>query len=471
MKKNNTLKVLLITILFTFLLTWILPITYYNSGLYTDARYPVGLFDMFNYPTLTFYYFGQMALYVLVVGMFYGIFNKTGVFRKVCDKIVKLFKGKEIIFFATVVLLLSVIVAFCGFSYELIFVLPLLTSIILLMGYDKLTVAITLIGSIAVGFIGNLFSSQITGTYISTLGTTYTDLIWFRVIMLVLGIVLLILNLIYRIKKVEIKKDEDKDLIPEQIDIKTKKGKVKKSWPAIVIFDLILLLMVISTINFSEAFNLTIFEKFHETVMSFTIKEYDIFAKVLGSTVSNSSFGNWTSVEITTVLLIATIILAIIYRIKVSDLFENAKEGAKKFGLAALLMMLAYTVLITTSNNPILLTILKPLMEITNGFNSVTLSLSVFIGSIFNIDAYYTSSAILPYITSVITDTGVYPLVGFICQAMQGLALLIAPTSIVLLGVTSYLKVSYFDWVKNIWKFFLVLLLVAFILFTIILLI
>ena len=150
---------------------------------------------------------------------------------------------------------------------------------------------------------------------------------------------------------------------------------------------------------------------------------------------------------------------------------KGAKEGAKKFGLAALLMMLAYTVLITTSNNPILLTILKPLMEITNGFNSVTLSLSVFIGSIFNIDAYYTSSAILPYITSVITDTGVYPLVGFICQAMQGLALLIAPTSIVLLGVTSYLKVSYFDWVKNIWKFFLVLLLVAFILFTIILLI
>ena len=79
MKKNNTLKVLLITILFTFLLTWILPITYFNSGLYTDVRYPAGLFDIFNYPTLTFYYFGQMAIYVLAVGAFYGVFNKTGV--------------------------------------------------------------------------------------------------------------------------------------------------------------------------------------------------------------------------------------------------------------------------------------------------------------------------------------------------------------------------------------------------------
>ena len=471
MKKNNTLKVLLITILFTFLLTWILPITYYNGGLYTDARHPAGLFDIFNYPTLTLYYFGQMAVYVLVVGAFYGIFNKTGVFRKVCDKLVKLFKGKEIIFFASVVTLLSTIVAFCGFSFELFFVLPLLTSIILLMGYDKLTVAITLIGSIAVGFAGSIFASAITGTYMSTLTTTYNDLIWYRVIMLVLGIIILILNLIHRIKKVDMKKVDDKDLIAENIEIKTKKGKVKKSWPAIVVFDLVLVLMILGAIDFRGAFELEIFQKFHEQVISFTINEYSIFSKILGSTMQNGALGNWTVVEFTTLIILATLTLAIIYRIKLSDLFENATEGAKKFGLSAVLMVLAYTVLITTSNNPILLTILKPLLELTNGFNSVTLSLSMFITSIFNIDAYYTSAAILPYATSVITDTSIYPLVGFLAQVMQGLALLIAPTSVVLLGVTSYLKVSYFDWVKNIWKFLLEILVVAFILFTIILLI
>ena len=75
MKKNNTLKVLLIAILFTFLLTWLLPVTYFNSELMTDARYQAGLFDIFNYPTLTFYYFGTTAIYVLVVGAFYEVFN------------------------------------------------------------------------------------------------------------------------------------------------------------------------------------------------------------------------------------------------------------------------------------------------------------------------------------------------------------------------------------------------------------
>ena len=468
MKKNNTLKVLLITILFTYLLTWIFPISYYNGGLYTDVRYPAGLFDIFNYPTLTLYYFGQIAVYVLTVGAFYGVLNKTGVLRKICDRIVKLFKGKEIIFFSTIVVLLSVIVAFCGLSYELIFLLPLLASIILLMGYDKMTIAITFIGSIAVGFLGSLFASAITGTYMGTLGTSYTDLIWVRIVMLVIGILILLLNIFFRIRKMDTKKVDDKELIAEKIEVKSKKGKVKPSWPAILIFDLILLLMIIGTLDFSGAFNITIFEDFHENVMSFAIKDYQIFAKILGSTMQTVSLGSWSGIEFITIMLLATLILSLIYRIKLSDMFEDYKEGAKKFALPALLMVLAYTVLITVSNNPVILTILKPLLTITDGFNSVTLSLSMFIGSIFNIDAYYTSAALLPYVTSIITDTSIYPLVGFICQAMQGLALLIAPTSIVLLGVISYLKISYVEWFKNIWKIFLELFIIAFILITIV---
>lgn len=468
MKKNNTLKVLLIAILFTYLLTWILPITYFNNELTTDVRYPVGLFDMFNYPTLTLYYFGTTAIYVLAVGAFYGVLNKTGVFKKIVDKIVKTFKKKEVLFFAIVVAFIAVLVSFCGFGYEIIFFLPLLAAIILSMGYDKIAVAETVVGSIAVGYAGSLFAKDITGTYGDTLATTYTDLIWFRVIMLVLGIALLVFNIVYRIKKKEIKKDDDKELLPEKVEKKTKKGKVKKSWPAIVIFCLIVVLMIIGTLNFSGAFKIDIFEKFHQSVLDVKIGDFAIFSKILGSTMSGASFGNWDVAQYTTILVLATIVLAIIYRVSLNDMFDGYKDGAKKFGLSAFLMVITYTVLITTSNNPIVLTIIKPLMSITNGFNSVTLSISMFIASIFNIDVYYTSSAMLPYVTSIITDTSVYPLVGFISQTMQGLALLIAPTSVVLLGVIAYLKVNYTEWIKNIWKFFLEFFLLAFILFIII---
>ena len=468
MKKNNTLKVLLIAILFTFLLTWILPITYYSGGLQTDVRYPAGLFDIFSYPTLTLYYFGTTAIYVFVVGAFYSVFNKTGVFKKVIDRIAKLFKKKEILFFATLISLLSLIVSFCGFGYELIFFLPFVAAIILTMGYDKITVALTFIGSIAVGYAGGLFSNSVTGTYIGQLSTSFTDLIWFRVGLLILGIALLVFNIIYRIRKNDIKRSEDKEYLPLKVEIKTKKGKVKKAWPAIVIFDLIIILMIMGSLNFSGAFKIEIFETFHKSVMEFAIKDYTIFAKILGNTIQNSSLGNWTNNEITTIMILATLVLSLIYRIKLSDLFDSYKEGAKTFAFSAFLMVIAYTVLITTSNHPVVLTIINPLMSITNGFNSVTLSISVIITSIFNIDAYYTAASFLPYAMSIITDAGVYPLVAFICQVMQGLTLLIAPTSVVLLGTIAYLKINYTEWFKNIWKLFLELFVVSFVLFIII---
>lgn len=474
MKKNNTLKVLLITILLTCVLTWIFPISYYNGGLITDSRMPVGLFDIFSYFTLTLYYFGSTAVYLLVVGVFYKIFEKTGVYRKVVDKIVKLFKGKELIFFGTVITLLSVITAFCGFSYELIFVLPLLTSIILLMGYDKIVIGMTLIGSIAIGTVGNLYSNAIVGTYISNLSYNYNELIIYKIALIVLGIALLVFNISRRIKKLNENpelKDEDKDLIASKVEVKTKKGKVKSSIPGIIIFDLILVMMIIGSLNFSNAFGVDVFEKFHQSVMNVKINGWPIFARILGSSLEKASLGNWTSVEFTCLMLLATIVLSIIYRIKVDDILDDYKEGAKSFIMPALLVVLAYISVVVTTNHPFLLTILKPLLTITDGFNSVTLSISMFITSIFKMEPYYIATSVLPYVGSIVEDTSVYALIGFITQGMQGLSMLIAPTSIVLLAVISYLKVNYTKWFKGIIAFFGELLLVSFIIFTIILLV
>ena len=475
MKKNNTLKVLLIAILATFLLTWILPIAYYNNGimggfgefLNLDYRYPAGIFDILGYPLIILtYYFMHPTLFVLAVGAFYGVFEKTGAYRKVVDKIAKIFKGKEIIFFATVIAVLATIVAFCGFSYELIFVLPLLASIILVMGHDRITAATTLIGSIAVGFVGSLFAKPITGVYIESLGTSYTDLLWFRLAILIIGIALLTFNVVWRLKKDKIKKDDEgKELIAEKYELKSRKGKKRAIWPAIVIFDLVLVLMILGAIDFSGAFGVSIFETFNTNVMNFKAWGYPIFANLIGiSGMFSGAIGTWTVTDFTMFLVIATIVLAIIYRIKPNDMFEGYKEGAKKFALPALLIFLAYLVLVLSVNHPFVLTLIRPLMEITNGFNALTLSLSSFIASVFYIDANYiasSSSNFLPYVMSIVQDASVYPLVEFIVQAMQGLSILIAPTSIVLLGVISYLKVSYKDWVKNIWKFFLELLLIA----------
>ena len=54
-------------------------------------------------------------------------------------------------------------------------------------------------------------------------------------------------------------------------------------------------------------------------------------------------------------------------------------------------------------------------------------------------------------------DANVLPIIALIFQAIYGIVMVIAPTSIFLLVGLSYLNVSYKDWVKYIWKFTLIM--------------
>ena len=55
-------------------------------------------------------------------------------------------------------------------------------------------------------------------------------------------------------------------------------------------------------------------------------------------------------------------------------------------------------------------------------------------------------------------DTNVIPVVALIFQAIYGLVMIIAPTSIFLLVGLSYFKVSYKEWFNYIWKYALLML-------------
>ena len=89
MKKHNTIKVVLITMLVFLLLSWILPAAYY-SGQYVDqGRVQMGLFDFFEYPLTAISYFGYIPMYLLFVGGFYGVLYKIPGYRSFLDKAAK----------------------------------------------------------------------------------------------------------------------------------------------------------------------------------------------------------------------------------------------------------------------------------------------------------------------------------------------------------------------------------------------
>ena len=57
MKKHNTLKVVLITLLTFLVLSWIFTSAYYSNGYVEQGRIQMGLFDVFSYPVTAISYF------------------------------------------------------------------------------------------------------------------------------------------------------------------------------------------------------------------------------------------------------------------------------------------------------------------------------------------------------------------------------------------------------------------------------
>ncbi len=460
MKKHNLLKILLLSSIGVLLLTWLLPITYYNDGITTAAREPAGLFDFFGYPVQALYYFGQVIVFILAVGGFYGVLAKTGAYRNILDKIVKGFKGKESIFLVLTVVILSALVSVVGFNVTLIFFLPLVASLIVLMGFNKIVAALTIIGSYVVGLIGATYTSLLS-TYSSLATVSYKTEILTKLVLLVLGIILLAFNLIIYTKKNKKEKElHNESLVPEKME------KQQMKWPLIVIIDLIIVIMIMGFMNWSGAFGINLFTDIHNNVTKFHFKgsEFLIFGNLIGEL---KAFGSWTEAEAITVLLLSSLVVGLVYKLKISDIFVAFKDGAKKFVYPCILMLLIYSILMMVTIHPVVLTILKPILTLTKGFNIVTTSVAAFIAALFNGESYYTINGIVPYLVKIADNKELNPIVMIITQSMYGFAQLVVPTGVVLVCTLSYLEIPYKTWLKNVWRFLVQLLVVVFIIFII----
>ena len=465
MKKHNALKVVVITLLVFMLLSWILPAATYQTSYTEIGRSQVGLFDLLSYQSTVLGYFGYVALFVLVVGGFYGVLVKIGAYRKILDAIAKKFQGKEWLCLSIIMIILALLTSICGMHLAVLMLFPFIISLVLLLGYNKLAATAVTAGSVAVGLMGTTFANT-TEVIQQYLGTTFTTDIWTRVIILIIGLILLISNVLKFGKKEGTKAASDKDdFIPETV----KGTKKKKTWPLILILDLILLVSILAFIGWNGAFGVTLFDDVTSAVIDFQLFEFPIFGKILGS--SMVAFGNWSLVELATLMLLAIIILKFVYKIKWDDVIEGFGEGAKKALLPAVIILLIYACIVLTTYNPFQLVIYKAILGLTKGFNVFTTGLVIIVSSIFNGDPLYAFYTVLPYFISVVTDTAVYPLAAVIFQTLYGIVTLVAPTSIPLMVTLAYLKVPYKDWFKYIWKLLLELIVIAFIIFTILVLV
>lgn len=541
MKKHNTVKVVLITMLVFLLLSWIIPAAIYSGQYVEQGRVQMGLFDLLNYPFTALSYFGYIALYIILVGGFYGVLYKIPAYRSFLDKIVNMFKGKEKIFLSVVVAIIALIVSICGLQFGLFLFVPFIVAIVLLMGYDKIVAALVTAGSMAVGLMGSTYATQNVGMLTTALGLDFDFQIGVRFIILLLGVILVIFNTLMYIKKsmldVKIEKKTIKKVEEEKVEkvVATKKNSTSKKttnskknsttdkkknsskskstvkssksrksdnkaalkdediivvkesvssdlelvpesvdtkhsvWPFVVTFALLLILMILAFVSWGEGgFGVSLFEDVTKSVTEFKLFTFPIFGKLLGTI---NAFGSWTIMDLLLPIMLVMLFLVFIYKIKIDDMFDGFAEGAKKALAPAFMVILIYSMLVLVTYHPFQLVIYKSVLGLSKGFNIATTTLVAILSGLFNSDASYVFQSVLPYFTSVVTNTDNYAIAGIIFQSMYGLVMLIAPTSVVLMVTLSYLNVSYKEWLKRIWKLLLelfVILLIVFIILAVI---
>ena len=235
--------------------------------------------------------------------------------------------------------------------------------------------------------------------------------------------------------------------------------------PFIVLFDLALIVIALGTFDWTGIVNTKWPTDALKAVNDFKVFGFPILAKVLGTN-SLAAFGSWSlNVEIPVTIILTSCILAFIYGIKFDKFIEGIVDGIKKAFIPAFIMLLAYLVLIIATYHPFQLHIARFFLTMTKGFNVVTMTLTAMFASLFNVDSIYVAQSTLPYAVSVVDKASLSPLIAIIWQAVYGATMLIAPTSVILIGTLSYLEIPYTQWIKHIWKLFLELLVALLIIF------
>ncbi|MDD4035832.1 MAG: hypothetical protein PHS45_00655, partial [Bacilli bacterium] len=461
MKKYNTFKILFIALGIMAILSWIIPGSTIGETVTTLPRETVGLWDIFQYPIAVFRYFTPNAIFILVVGGFYGIINETGVYKNILNAIVKKFKNKEKLFLIITMILIAIITSLAGLNIPLILIFPFIISLLLLMGYDRLTILVSTVGSFLVGIIGSTYSNSVNGSINYVLGIDYRAEILSKVFLLLISLLLLVIYVLNNKKenaKLLGKKFED----PYYINKKTTNKNIKG---LVIVLITVPVIMLLSSLNWNSAFGIRWFEVCYNKIMSFEVFNVKIFSNLLGNMVP---FGYWGIIEFTVLLLIASITLVLIYKIKTEDALDAFIAGSKKMAPIALITVLAYIPILITSYHPYLITVSNWLLKITPKFNILTFIATTSIGSVLMVDLHEYILSIAPLIKTVVTDTAVYPVIGFLMQSIYGLVMFAAPTSILLLGGIVYLDIPYKTWLKYIYKLLLQILIIIIIMSTII---
>jgi uncharacterized ion transporter superfamily protein YfcC len=464
-EKHDLVKIVLLAILVTIVLSWIIPYGYFSGSEFTDyGLNRQGLSDILLSGVYSANFFLQQLLFVAFIGIFYGIIRNVSGYKAMVSNIAKKFKGKEKLFVILSSLIITLLTTFLTQSFVVLLFIPLIINIASKLKLDKITAFLITFGSMLIGFIGATYGTEglvYFVNYLNYYGTVeITDEILIRFGILALAFIVYNVFTLKHVKNVlASKKNEDK--IEDLFEVENPTSKKVKVWPMAVFFILLFVFAVLGYVNWSGNFNITVFDDFHTWLTGLQIGDYAIISYVLGN--NAAAFGSWDLYTITIVMAIIVLLSIFIYKVNFNELIDNAEDGLKKIIKPILLLLLVYVIFIIIYWSPFTVTISNWILKLADGFNPFLASLSAAVSSIFNIDFGYTGYVLGDVMVNYFGDS--FNIAFVVYVAINGLVQVVAPTSVMVMLGLSYLDIPYKKWIKYIWKFFLIMLVLLLVIF------
>ncbi|ELQ6262522.1 YfcC family protein [Cronobacter malonaticus] len=376
------------------------------DGLYNHVTYTAGAIDV--------------ALFVLIIGGFLGVVNKTGAIDAGIERVTERLHGKEEWMIPILMALFAAGGTIYGMAEESLPFYTLLVPVMMAARFDPLVAAATVLLGAGIGTLGSTINPFATVIAANAAGIPFTSGIWLRVALLVIGWVICVLWVMRYARRV--RQDPSLSVVADQ-------------WEA-------------NRAHFlgSRSGEMLPFTATRKIILV-------IFAASFAVMIYGVAVRGWWMGEISGVFLAAAIITGVVARMSEEAFTSTFIDGARDLLGVALIIGIARGIVVVMDNGMITHTILHSAENLVSG-----LSTTVFINVTYWIEVVL--SFLVPSSSglAVLTMPIMVPLADFAhvgrdlvvtaYQSASGIVNLITPTSAVVMGGLAIARVPYVRYLK-----------------------
>ena len=391
----------------------------------------------------------DICLYVLLIGGFLGVVTITGSLNAGIGAVVKNLNGKELLLIPALMFIFSLGGTSFGMAEETLAFMPLITTTMMISGFDPLVAVATVVLGAGCGVLGSTVNPFLVSTSIGALqgvGVEANQVIvigtavalWFS------SLAISIYFVMSYAKKVKANKANsllsDKEFNDAKEAFLGNKEEVveftNKRKLVLALFAITFLIMVLAVIPWGD-FGVTIFEK--------------------TDFLTGSALGGWWFSELSMWFVIMAVVIGIVYGMKEGEIIGAFMEGAADMVGVALVIGVSKGISVMMTTTGLDQYVLNSASSILNGMSPIVFTIVALI--IFMLLSFFIPSTSglaglsMPIFGPLAVSLGFAPEVLIsIFSAGSGIVNLVTPTSGAIMGALAIAKVDYSTWTKFVGK-------------------